>query len=338
MKILAFVNKDSAPCYHRIILPFALMPDEVEVKVTNNITEEDLSSGIDVFVYNRVLPDEAIKIIYDYRQKFAFKVVVDIDDYWLLDPHHIMHDEYQRIGFAKMQVNQLRKADAVLVTNERLSHEVFHSLGLQSFILPNAIPNHGQFTNRKAEPSNKVRLFWQGSITHKADLELIWWAIRNTASDKSLTGKFKMVLGGYHPDEPEWEKMANIYTNYGNIEHTIYDGMHFSDYYQMYQHADICLVPIMNTRFNRFKSNLKVLEAANMMLPVIANNVDPYKDIVGVRYAKGTTGWMKEIKHMINSLALREDAGLLLKEFCDKKYNFVKINAERLQVLENIVG
>lgn len=326
MRIIAFVNNGSSPAYHRIIMPLLLM-EGVDVYITNNLRKEDFEKGCDVFMYNRVFPDHALPEIKELKEKYGFKVCLDIDDHWELDPHHILYDDYIETQFAKRQINQLKEADIVTTTHDRLAIEIL-PYNKNVHVCPNAIPNAGQFKITRL-PSKFTRLFWQGSITHREDIALLKWPV-DKLSD--IAGKIKMVMGGYTDGEPEWHNMAMDYT--ANLKHQYHllPGKHVNNYYSHYSYADVCLIPLLNSPFNRNKSNLKVLEAANLGLPVIASHVHPYLDLP-VLYAKSSTDWVNHINRLVKSKKRQNDAGQELKEFCNEHYNFNKINEERRQIL-----
>lgn len=329
MRIIAYVNGNSGPSYHRVIMPLLLMKD-VDVFVTNNLLEEHFEKGCDLFMYNRLLPEHANSKLKELKEKYGFKTCVDVDDYWELDEHHILYDHYKEIEFAKQQVDHISKADIVLTTNERLA-EVIAPFNINVHILPNAIPKQGQF-NIEREPYYLTRLFWQGSITHRKDIEILERPIDQLGK---IAAKIKMIMAGYHENEDEWYQMALTYTAGAKHQYKLIEGAPVTKYYEAYKHADICLIPLVKSRFNGFKSNLKVLEAANLGLPVIASQVDPYLNMP-LLYAKSGSDWVKHITRLVDSRKRRKEAGAILKEFCDKHYDFHKINNERKQILEYV--
>lgn len=325
MKIVAFTNKNSGPGYHRIIMPLMLMKD-VDVYITNNLEAKDFEN-CDVFMYNRILPQEAMDQVQALKLLYGFKICVDIDDYWELDEHHILFDEYQIYDFASKQIDQIRSADIVITTHTRLANEIIQ-YNLNVHVCPNAIPHSGQFAIEK-QPYHLTRLFWQGSITHTEDIELLRTAI---GAIGHISTKVKMVMAGYTEGEPEWYNMAMCYTAGLKHQYKLIPGELVTDYYKAYSEADICLIPLLNSKFNRYKSNLKVLEAANMGLPVICSKVNPYLDLP-VLYASNSSEWVNNISKLLKSKKRQKEAGAELKEFCDINFNFEKINNHRKQIL-----
>jgi glycosyltransferase involved in cell wall biosynthesis len=327
MRIVAFVNNNSGPSYHRIIMPLMLLPD-TDVYITNNLLEKDFEKGCDIFMYNRMLPSHCKETIQKLKQKYDFKTCVDVDDWWELDPHHILYQLYQDENVAAEQIEHMVNADFIFTTHERLANEVMQ-INSNVYILPNAIPRQGQFDIER-RPYHLTRLFWQGSVTHGEDIALLK---RPLDCLNTIAAKIKMVMAGYQEQEDEWYKMVLNYTANTKHQYKLIPGAHVNKYYAAYAEADICLIPLLNSPFNRMKSNLKVLEAANLGLPVICSDVHPYKDLP-VLYAKGTGEWVTTIKRLVASKKRQKEAGSELKEYCDTYFNFHKINKERKQILE----
>jgi len=328
MRIIAYTNKDSGPGYHRIITPLLLMQD-VDVFVTNNLLAEHFEKGCDIFLYNRILPDHALPIIKELQHRYEFKICVDLDDYWELDEHHILYQHYQEIGFAGKQIQQIIDADVVLVTHDRLAEEVA-VYNKNVHVVPNAIPKVGQFAIER-EPYYLTRLFWQGSDTHRADVNLLRAPIDKLSG---IANKIKMIMGGYAEDHEDWYQMVHDYTADLKHQYKLIPYAPITSYYEAYKEADICLIPLINSKFNRHKSNLKVLEAANLGLPVIVSEVHPYLDLP-VLYCRGTSDWIKHITRLVSSRKRQKEAGQQLAEYCNEHYNFNKINNMRKQILEH---
>jgi len=84
------------------------------------------------------------------------------------------------------------------------------------------------------------------------------------------------------------------------------------DYYRSID-FDIGLAPLGDIPFNRSKSHLKALEYAALGIPVIATDMEPYRDFV----LDGVTGylvstpqeWDKRLTELINDEAAREEMG-----------------------------
>lgn len=342
MRILASINKNNSSAYHRIITPLALMGVD-DIHITNNILKCNFAN-YDIFMYSRVSVLDYIDQIKEFSREMGFKICLDIDDFWEVDPHHIAYAGNKEGDYVKEQVKHIMAADVILTTHSRLAAEI-KPFNKNVYVLPNAIPRCEQFCIETI-PHHLTRLFWQGSVTHEEDIKLLQRPIECL---NKIAGKIKMVMAGVELDPEEevidgkimhlthsdvWYNMGLDYTANTKHQYKLIAGLPITDYYKAYAHADICLIPLLNTKFNSMKSNLKVLEAANLSLPVICSPVHPYLGLP-VIYAAGTKGWVSNITRLVESKDYQKEAGAELKEFCDIHFDFHKINRERRQILEH---
>lgn len=320
--IFGLINKDSGPGFHRIMMPLLLMqePDGTETPayITNGIEEADFEKRRPTAIYyNRLISDEVLKL----QAKYHFKIVVDVDDWWHLDPHHVMYDYHLEQRIPVHQVKHLEIADVVTCTHDRLAEKIYpHNKNV--VVVPNAIPNHEYFPVVKTK-SEYRRIFWQGSVTHERDIKLLQGPVRRLDRNR-----FMMVLAGY-TEQIEWERMAGYYTDGLRMKGVVLPGKGVREYYGYYQYADVCVCPLLDTPFNALKSNLKILEAAHSGLPVIASNVHPYKD-VPVLHVNKQADWYK----WINDIPAQEHNARELQEYCGRHYDFDTINQKRRGVFD----
>lgn len=325
MKILA-IYEPSGPKYHRLLLPLSLMPG-VELKFEKELTEEN-SKDVDIVFFNRLIPNVSINIVAGIRQVNGFKLVVDFDDHWILDKDHVLYETYRRTEVYKIMCAYIVIADAITVTHERLANEV-RELNENVHILPNAIPKFGQFLVKKI-PSDVTRLFWSGSNTHEKDIELLRQPVREL---KGLP--IQMVLGGYTKHNIYY-KIRNHFTNYGKLPHELVHSLPVSEYYYLYSKCDIALIPLVENKFNSFKSNLKVLEAANVGANVIVSQVDPYLDLPYVNYVQEPGDWVKHIKWLLDNPDEAKQQANQLQQYCWERFDFVKINQQRKELFDSL--
>ena len=327
MKILA-IHDGSGPKYHRILLPVSLMP-EIEVIISHVIEPESLQ-GVDIVFCNRIVGNTSLQRVLDLRTEYGFKLVVDYDDHWILDPTHYLFEYYQHYNVSEAMEAWITEADMVTVTHERLRQEVL-PINANCHVLPNAIPRFGQFDITRT-PDSLTRLFWAGGITHERDINILFHPV------KKFRGlPVKMVMGGYSK-KPEYYKMRNAFTRYGRMEHELIEALPVNQYYYAYSKCDIALIPLEKTRFNSFKSNLKILEAANVGANVVVSNVDPYKDVPGVEYVNEPEDWKNNIVKLIANPEYAASQIELLKSYCEKHFNFYEINKQRLNLFKDVTS
>jgi len=323
-------NKTDGPGYHRVAMPLLLMPD-TDVYITNQVTEEQ-ASNTDVMVVNRVFPGNKIADILAWRERYGFKLIVDIDDYWVLPNTHPAKPSWDRHDIANRIIHMITEADGVTTTHSRLAYHC-QQYNRNVTVIPNAIPNEGQFTVKRTE-SEQVRIFWQGSPTHIEDIALLRSTLGKLYRRPTIAGKCKQVLVGFR-ESVEWNKIVDLYTGGQKYPHEVYGGVNVDEYYHGYQHADICVVPLVQSTFNSCKSNLKVLEAGNAKLPCVVSEVNPYLHLP-VLYANNNHDWYYHLKELILSKEYREVKGQQLFDFCQTNYNFETINKQRKELYESI--
>jgi len=103
MRILIAVNNERCGKLPQVIQPRHIMLKsaytETEILTTVNqesILNTDLSK-VDIIIFTRFIAFEEIdKICHWLRKKAHCKLVLDIDDYWELDDHHILSHLYNK--------------------------------------------------------------------------------------------------------------------------------------------------------------------------------------------------------------------------------------------------
>ena len=330
MRILAITSKFSGVGYHRIMLPLVHMQKDYCL-ITDTLSEEIVAKGWDIFLMNRFLADINIQDIIDWRKKYGFKLVVDNDDFWQLDPTHVLYHRYEANGITDRILQYIKIADLNTCTHERLA-EAIYQYNPNVEILPNALPyGEEQFLDNKIE-SDKLRLFWAGSGTHEKDLKILKEPL------KRLIGKnVKMILAGYNESEGDiWNYMAYYFSAGRKLDTHIYRYTDVTRYMAAYADSDVSLIPLVESKFNGMKSNLKVLETAAKKNPAIVSNVHPYKDLP-VLYVNKQSDWNKHINSLLRDDQMRIGLGQELFDYCSKHYNFKEINSKRNSIYSKLL-
>lgn len=333
MRILALTQHYSGCGYHRLMLPVSSMTKE-KGRITDTIRENEFEeNGWDIVVINRLWTKDNL---FELREKYGFKLVVDVDDYWMLDHHHLDYDTYSTYNVSHKIIEHLKQADLVTCTHSRLAERV-EPYNKNILICPNAIPYGDLQYNSIRDESDKVRLFWAGGISHEQDLKLLRQPISKLKDD------VEMCIGGYADSNPFekgiWDRMCTYFTDGGRLPNRAFRGKPVTEYYDLYSQADICLIPLLKTQFNQYKSNLKILEAAGKRVPVIVSAVHPYlgfpEDIVN--YASDSQMWLHWIGKLKDNKKLRDEQGERLYEYCKTHYNFTEINQRRQEAFEQLL-
>ena len=331
MRILAITSKTSGVGYHRIMMPLVNMQKDYCL-MTDTVNEEVFEGKYDIVVMNRMLANITPEQMSEWRKKYGFKLVVDNDDYWKLDPSHILYERYVLNDISEQILSWIRIADLCTVTHERLAEEVY-AYNQNVEILPNAIPyGEEQFKDYKTE-SDLVRLFWSGSGTHGKDMEIL----RNPM--KRINFPIKTVIAGYNEGEkPIWDGMIAAFTNGLKLNPKIYNYNEVTSYMAAYCDSDISVIPLIDSKFNSMKSNLKVLETAAKKNPAIVSNVHPYKGFYPACHVNSQKDWYYWIKLLTKDHDARKSYGNALYDYCNKNFNLHEVNKRRFAIYNKLIS
>ena len=331
MRILAITSKQSGVGYHRIMMPLVNMKKDYCL-ITDTLSEETFEGKYDIVVMNRMLANIKPEQMIEWRKKYGFKLIVDNDDHWQLDPSHILYQNYILNSVPEQIISWLLIADLCTCTHDRLAEEIYkHNTNVE--ILPNAIPyGEEQFILDKKE-SALVRLFWSGSGTHGRDLEIL----RNPM--KRINFPVRTIIAGYNEGEKHiWDNMICAFTNGLKLKPTIYNYNPVTEYMAAYCDSDISLIPLVDSKFNSMKSNLKVLETASKKNPAIVSNVNPYKGFYPACHVNSQKDWYYWIKLLTHDQAARKQYGNDLYEYCNKNFNLHVVNKQRFAIYNKLIG
>lgn len=211
--------------------------------------------------------------------------------------------------FMKPEVQEAIKgycmtSDLVTVTTQTLAQVHLDHGANKVAVLPNCIPQHAIDTPRSSE-SRRPRIGWLGAGSHGADmLELVTPVRRFLKKNPD----WDLFLGGtdYRPtfNLTNWDRM--IFEEWRQIN----DGE--GSYYDMLD-FDIGMIPVRDTEFARSKSALKALEYNARGIPVVASDVQPYREYVQHGYngflAKTEKDWSQYLRLLAEDEELREQMG-----------------------------
>lgn len=333
MRIITVGQRNSGVSFHRLFNPLIYLPKDYAM-MTDVLTEEELEKGYDILFINRYIAGMEVDEVVRLRDKYGFKLVVDVDDYWNLDAWHILYGKYP----TQKVIDHIKVADIVTCSNNDLAVQI-DELNPNWIVIPNALPyGEDQFTDVKTE-SEKVRFVYAGSITHEKDIAILKNPMKRVAGDAMVKSKSSFILCGYSEDKNVanvWGRMINDYLCGFNVDGYIRAALPVDQYMNFYNEADACLVPLVDSKFNSMKSNLKVLEAATKNAPVICSNVKPYaycKDIIRVN---NQSDWFTNIKKVVKDAIYRQEMGIANGEWCRENFNLIKVNKIRSQIFESL--
>jgi glycosyltransferase involved in cell wall biosynthesis len=186
------------------------------------------------------------------------------------------------------------------------------------YVNPNGI-DFKIFDKLRVKGHKGIRIGWRGAYGHRRDLELVYPAIKALIKDYGV----EFVVLGVSPKdglaEPDFPVEWNEWVSFGDedIKHKIS--------YPFYEKLadlklDIAVVPLIDSSYNRCKSNLNVLEFSALKIPVVASPTENQKNMPCL-YASSNYEWYDRLEKLVKSPKLRNEYGEWQYRFVKKHFN-----------------
>ncbi len=261
------------------------------------------SKIFDVIVIQRVNP-YSTPIIKKAKQH-GIKLVYEADDDFLdINP---FNPSFNYIHGNLVNIKKLvGAADKIVVSTPELKKR-FDKLNLASdveiirnYYLDNVLPlKPFSYTG-----DSYVKIGYFGTMTHNNDLELIHNVIlrlKDIFSKKAIQVDFE-VIGASIDENIDWFGVKKL----------PYYPMSMATFMKWIANEakwDIGIIPLVNTEFNKCKSELKYIEFTALGVPVVASDVDIYKNTIedGVTgfLANNEDEWVDKLSILIENPTLR---------------------------------
>ncbi len=298
------VKPGSGCDYHRISMPYG---------------ELNVQPKVPTIVFNRVH-----RLGFDFlRQARAsgHKIVCDLDDLPILGDDHYLAQAYVASNMVERIVACMSLAHVITVTTQTLADEIMANFAIPSsriVVIPNALPfDRGQFVRNSTDSAGEF--IYAGGASHYRDTTLL-----------PKLGE-RLTFAGYQEGHEEWDKIQQVHHRSHYMR-----AREVTEYMGLYEGYRCALAPLRATRFNRCKSNLKILEAGAVGIPIICSPVEPYLnklDSPYVLYAYEDCDWTDWTEPGSGSFLSR--VGAELSEHVRKHYHLDNINRLRAQLLES---
>lgn len=237
------------------------------------------------------------------------KLIYEIDDNLFgIDPSSTSAFEFfNRPGIQENIRYSAHIASRVIVSTEPLA-EIMLRLNKDVVVCPNTIPSWllKEQPARRKEKEGAVTIGWGGSPTHHMDFEVVRNHLRRVM-DRHDNVEFHAIGTNY----ASWMKLPKDKCRFTPWITDVPGFFRTIDY-------DIGIAPLKNHVFNRSKSHIKALECAALGIPIVASNVEPYRNFV----IHGVTGflvdqdheWGSHLRDLINDEGMRNEMGANAKK------------------------
>jgi len=228
-------------------------------------------------------------------------------------------------------------ADAIFVTTPELRDRLGHPE--KTFVLQNALDTRLWPNEPKKHIEGKpIRIMWQGSPTHEADLAKIVDPLKDVMRQCGNT--VEVLFWGHVPKG----MYDNVKTKFGaqNVPKKEFEDqlifeprrVGMRDFPAVYAELvpDIVVAPLVDCAFNQCKSELKVLEGWALQAPVVASPVAPYKRAiqhnVNGLLAQTKDDWRDHLLRLISSPNERQRLGAAGRKTLEDHYQAQQVALE----------
>ena len=248
-----------------------------------------------------------------FHAMFHKKIIMDLDDaIWYVQKDNISYDSIKKMRGPEILSDVINDVDGVTCTSSYLRNVIARET-YKTHDKVKVMPNQVDLTlyNRKfpAKDRHTLTLLHYGSTSHFEDLvdpefvKGIDKVFENYPNIQiTLVGAFISEL------KKKWGKRYEHKFGHEDIYHWI------KDKFPLYMdEADIIVVPLRDTIYNRCKSEIKWLEVSSAMKPGVFSETRPYNDNIrhGITgyLAKYADDWYKYLKILIDSKEKRLEIG-----------------------------
>lgn len=329
-------ERTSGVDYARVLLP---------MKHLNGYQDSDVSFQVDFYDINKEKGDNwpSIAKNYDiiflnytvldwqYASMGAFvhgegkKIIMDLDDaIWFVQEDNIVHKQLKEMNAEYILSCILDDVDGITTTNSYLKNVIVDKTYRRHEhikVMENQIDLDLYNKTFPSKENDTITLMHFGSTSHFDDL-----------LDKDFVNAMDRIFREYPNvvfksvgafiSELRYKWGVRYINAFGDVD--IYKWA-IEKFPQYMEEADIIVVPLRDTLYNRCKSDIKFIESSSAMKPCIFSSVRQYKDSV----IDGKTGmiasneeeWYTKLKKLIDSVKLRNTIG-------KNAYNYVKKNRQ----------
>lgn len=227
---------------------------------------------------------------------------LDLDDYWDIPEDHILRGNYEENNITKNIIDSIKCAHFVTCTTPYLAQEI-KALNPNVYVLENGIDLQEPSWQPDYETTDKMRFGFMQGATHINEMKMVGDYIQRIFENRQIKG-YQFVIGGFNGVAgkgssyiayekyltnslkclryyPEYQKYLYNCTekgneNWTNLPYRRLWATRVEDFGYQYNQIDVSVIPLLDTRFNNCKSELKLLEAGMKCKAAIVSKVKPY--------------------------------------------------------------
>jgi hypothetical protein len=233
----------------------------------------------------------------------------------------LVHQNYEQF---------IRLADGLIITGPGLLELFSQRFSQAIYVLENHLPEEPQpFETNWHEPARELRLGWAGSLGHMADLLAVTPTL-NALLEKIPELKLCIMGNEAIPDLLHAPQDRFSYTPWGTM----------SQYFDFWKPLHIGIAPLLETPYNRSRSDIKAVEISSCAVLPLVQQFLPYEKFLAETQMRPFTSFA-ELAAMVehyaaNHQALREDARCCYSYVKEKRIGARRF--ERLELYRQMLG
>jgi len=297
---------------------------------------DELLKGADVVITSKMANAEVFAALLAGRDLYKYKLVVDTDDDAdsLEEMTPAFRDFHSSAGITRLIRAQYRAADLVTVSTAHLAEKI-RKYNAHLTIVPNCVDldMHTSALGRQKEArhANDVRIYWGGGGGHYPDLLMVKDAVTRVFNEDS---RVKLVFSNFVPDWAADLSPRRVFmipfaklNAYAKVLKWIC--------------ADVAIAPMLDTEFNRSKSNVKWLDYSMAGIPGVYSDVLPYASVrngvTGLK-ATDTQSWYEALMRLIAETKLRKDIVAASQAEIHARWTIKTWGARYETMLQELIG
>jgi hypothetical protein len=245
------------------------------------------------------------------RKAFGKKTLIEINDnFYSPQPWNPARRVWSSPMVWRMYESLIEAADGIIVTGPGLAALLQDRAKGKLHILENHYPEElGDFPKKFPSSNGEFCLGWAGSAGHMADLMYVAPVLRELL-DENPHLQLHLMGDESTPDFLRVPKHRLRFTPFGPIQ----------SYFKFWETVDLAFVPLLDTPYNRCRSDIKAVEISGKgVLPILQEGI-PYRDFIQETSAP-TFKNLSELKKLIEKYLSSPER---LRGEAEKCFTYVK--------------
>lgn len=274
------------------------------------VMEDELPPNVldhfDTFVMQRQYRPDMVPIIQTLKAMGKAVIGELDDDFWHL------HDDSPVLGFwYENNKERLREMERFLgecdflTTSTKTLAQVLRQFNPKVKVLPNMLPTSQWQARHEPRKDGQLVIGWAGGEPHGKDVAILAGTMEQIVEEYPHVELHLCGMRAYpFRPHPRIKALTPV-----TIEH----------YPRLLAGFDIGLAPIVDSPFNRAKSDLKFIEYGMVGIPAVLSKVEPYARTVkhgeNGFLAQNPKDWLKFLKRLVEDEQLRTDVAKAAHEY-----------------------